>query len=245
MPVEQQEGIKPGSNADDDTPPKRTASISLMKKIIGIGAWTLLVLFILCGLWGAYYFVITRNPLPGDEEMITHFQAHQADFEEVVRRYRAFDAGTDGSPGGWAAQEGTPALLKRAGLRKHIFYSTPAWWPDPYSLTTAVALEKARGKGSMKISRAYGAVVLRPSPKKRFRAMNLRYVTVWKDFMFFPEVPRIENGELLWPINTRGNYAKRRRVLPSLNDFPGEWKDYECVLRKIEPQWFIRMCNGH
>ena len=213
-----------------------------MKKIIGIGAWTLLALFGLCG---AYYLVIARNPLPGDEEMITHFQAHRADFEEVVRRYRSFDAGPDRSPSDWAAQEGTPALLKRAGLGKDIFGTSPLWFPDPYSKEAASLVKKKIEERGFQLYREYGALVLRQSPKKRFRAMNLRYGTVWKDFMFFPEVPRIENGELLWPINTQGNYAMRRRVLSSLNGFPDHWKDFECVVRKIEPQWFIRMCNGH
>ena len=236
MAIEEKGVIKPSPND------AATAAISSTKKALGIGAWTLLVLLIWCG---AYYLVIARNPLPGDEEMITHFQAHRADFEEVVRRYRSFDAGPDGSPGDWAVQEGTPVLLKRAGLRKHIFGTSPLWFPDPYSQEAASLLRKKIEEHGFQLFREYGALVLRPSPKKRFRAMNLHYVTVWKDFMFFPEVPRIENGELLWPINTRGNYAKRRRVLPSLDDFPDHWKDYECVLRKIEPQWFIRMCNGH
>ena len=33
--------------------------------------------------------------------------------------------------------------------------------------------------------------------------------------------------------------------LPTLKRLPRKWQDYECVYRRIEPQWFIGMCNGH
>ena len=35
------------------------------------------------------------------------------------------------------------------------------------------------------------------------------------------------------------------RVLPTLKRLPRKWQGYECVYRRIEPQWFIGMCNGH
>ena len=91
----------------------------------------------------------------------------------------------------------------------------------------------------------YGTLIIKPAPRGGFRALKLRYAFIGKDYQFFPEAPRIEHGELLWPINTRGEYPARARVLPSLNRFPDKWKGYECVYRQIEPRWFIAMCNGH
>jgi hypothetical protein len=38
-----------------------------------------------------YYLLVVRNPLPSDDEMIQHFNAHRAEIEELVRRYRIFD----------------------------------------------------------------------------------------------------------------------------------------------------------
>ena len=85
--------------------------------------------------------------------------------------------------------------------------------------------------------------------------------SIWKDYHFFPEAPRIENGILLGALQTAGSGAHgavfhekegvatvhqfTARVLPTLNRLPRKWQDYECVYRRIEPQWFIGMCNGH
>ncbi|MDR3089555.1 MAG: hypothetical protein LBU39_07035 [Desulfobulbaceae bacterium] len=72
-----------------------------------------------------------------------------------------------------------------------------------------------------------------------------RYFAVWKDYQHFPEPPRIENGYLLGPIKTDGTYSYKKRVLSSLNSFPSDWKEYECVYRPIDARWFLCMCNGH
>jgi hypothetical protein len=83
---------------------------------------------------------------------------------------------------------------------------------------------------------------------------------VWKEFVHMPEAPRVENGWLLNPpgvvspkiFSDAQYYEKenvyirqtRRRVLPTLNKRPENWEVYECVYRQLEPQWFLRMCNG-
>ena len=82
---------------------------------------------------------------------------------------------------------------------------------------------------------------------------------IWKEYVFFPEVPRIENSMLLEPVDIVGKgfpgstFHKKEgvatkqdmyRVFPSLNHLPNNWKGFECVYRQIEAQWFIRMCNG-
>jgi hypothetical protein len=72
------------------------------------------------------------------------------------------------------------------------------------------------------------------------------YGFIRKYYRFFPEVPRIENGELLGSMKPNGEYASlwnSSRVLPSLNRLSIPWKQYECVYRQIEPQWFIQMCR--
>ena len=214
---------------------------SFFQKVVQVGA---LILLALSSIGVMYYLVIVRNPLPSDEKMMAHFHDHRVDFEELVRRYRNFDAGPDGFHSKWKKQDGTKDILERAKTER-IFYTDSAWFPEPYSLKTAKALKKARGKGSIEISRKYGALVLSLLPRNHYRATNLNYLKVWKDFTYFPEVPRIKNGKLLWPVNIKGQYSKIRRTFPTLNEFPDHWKDYECVYRQIEPQWFIRMCNGH
>lgn len=191
------------------------------------------------------YLLLTRNPLPSDEEFIAQFQAHRADFEELVRRYRHFEPGPDKSHNLWQKQGNTQEILLRAGIRR-INYSTPVWFPNPYLLETARKVKELREKsGSIAISHKYGALRIKPAPREQYRAYDIQYVKVWKDLYFFPEVPRIENGEMLGPLDSDGKYSFRSRVFPSLNHYPDNWKRFECVYRPIEPQWFMRMCNGH
>ena len=94
--------------------------------------------------------------------------------------------------------------------------------------------------------RKYGALLIKPSPEQHYRAISYpRRVIVWNDYYHIPELPRIEDGWLLGPLNPRGRHSYRRRVVSSTNWFPLTWKlPFECVLRPIEPHWFLRLCTG-
>jgi hypothetical protein len=141
------------------------------------------------------------------------------------------------------------------------------WLPDPYSLVTAQRV-KAMNDGCAQEIKQWRAMDgeknnLSP-PKCRFRvyqygvlrfkkrlpnntghAASWRYVAVWKDYLHFPEPPRIEQGYLLGPMRTDGEYSYKKRVFSSLNYYPFAWKEYECVYRPIDAHWFLRLCNGH
>jgi hypothetical protein len=85
-------------------------------------------------------------------------------------------------------------------------------------------------------------------PRNKYWKNTFRYAAIRKDLYHIPEIPRVENGELLGPFNKKGEYSFRRAVLPSLNYIPSIWhrkvfSDSNCVLRQIEPQWFLRMCS--
>ena len=195
----------------------------------------------------SYFFLAIWYPLPSDEEMIEHFQEHREDFVELVERYRNFQVGPDGFHSKWKNEEGTELMLKRAGIERIWKSAYSPWFPNPYTIETAkdVRAKALEGGKSHRVLQKYKGLVIKILPRRRYRATNLTYVKVWKDFYFIPEVPRIVNGELLWPFNTKGEYSGRSRTFPSLNKFPDHWKDYECVYRQIEPRWFICMCNGH
>jgi hypothetical protein len=73
-----------------------------------------------------------------------------------------------------------------------------------------------------------------------------RYVTasLSKTLLNFPEIPRIKDGVLIGPgvdEKKQIDHPMFSRVLPSLNDYLPK-KGY-CVLRQIEPQWFIDVCH--
>ena len=202
-----------------------------------------------------YYSLWIWNPLPSDEQMIENFKANRADFVEVVRRYRNYPRPSDKDTSFWYKEGDTLEIYKRAGIDR-IDYSTPIWSPNPYSIDTAKKAKHINIQKGYDAHHYYGALKIVPATTPRinhpeqsddrsYRRNTLLHGVIWKDYYFFPEVPRIENGDLLGPINHNGKYSYRSRVLPTLNRLPNHWKDFECVYRQVEPQWFLRMCNGH
>lgn len=217
----------------------------------------------LCWLWLPgiaaffYWYLWIWNPLPSDEQMIANFKAHRADFVEAVRRYRDYPRQPDKDTSFWFKEGDTLELYKRAGIDGIDHSALNPYLPNPYSIETAILVgEKTRNAKDFMIFFRYGVLRIKPASTPRidhpyqsddsgYRRNTLVYNVIWKDYYFFPEVPLIENGELLGPVNQKGEYTYRLRVFPSLNNFPNHWKDFECVYRQIEPQWFLRMCNGH
>jgi len=236
----------------------------------GIKAAGIALAVFLCLMGCNYYSLLIWNPLPSDEEMIANFKAHRADFVEAVRRYREYPA--DNTPWDWYKEGDTLELFNRAGI-DNIAHGFGVWYPDPYAVATAVRRERKRRElppfaafdkyGDLRIQPATTPRIEHPdrSDTSRHYRGSLLFGVIWKEYYFFPEVPRIENGILLGPLQT--TYREEHgavfhekegvatihqftaRVLPTLNRLPRKWQDYECVYRRIESQWFIGMCNGH
>jgi hypothetical protein len=68
-----------------------------------------------------------------------------------------------------------------------------------------------------------------------------------KGYLYFPlPEPRIEQRRLLGPIHFTSGQRRSWRVLPQLDqDWPEDWASGECLLRRIEPQWFLFLCKDH
>lgn len=67
-----------------------------------------------------------------------------------------------------------------------------------------------------------------------------------KSYVYFPYPPRDEGGYLLLPgydMQDKPGVGKGYRLFDSLNGYPPNWMDGECVARRIQPQWFIFMCK--
>lgn len=193
------------------------------------------------------YLYMQSVPLPRDEEMIEHFQAHRADFEELVHRYRTFDPGPNKDHSVlWKEQGDTPELMKRAGIAYISDTTLSFWLKDPYTLETARQVEELldSSKGFMS-RRRYKALGITLAASNRHRSPSIRHGVIWKDIYYFPEPPRIEGGYLLGPLNTKGEYEYKYRVVSSLNYYPSNWKAFESVFRPIEPQWFIHLSKSH
>ena len=119
------------------------------------------------------------------------------------------------------------------------------WLPDPYSDETAKKLDEAiKNRTYSQLNIEYGVLKIHFSIRG-YESFSWLYTdTVWKTLMYFPEDPLIENGWLVMRANYQGQVDRHgKRVLPTLNEFPVDWKPFECVMKKIEPQWLISMCR--
>jgi len=65
-----------------------------------------------------------------------------------------------------------------------------------------------------------------------------KYRSTRKIYHFFPEAaPRIENGRLLWPVDTYGNLDRSTLVVPSTDRINKKEDTY----RQIDAHWFIAL----
>lgn len=196
-------------------------------------------------LLAAAYYTFFVNPLASDEEMIAHFNAHRADIEALVRSYREWEP-TPGEKVIWSHKPETERLLERVGVWT-VGNIAPVWFPDPYSIEGAAHFEALLREGTPEgYFRRWGTIDVRLRGTQYARSSIVRYpkgAGLFKRFVYYPVVPRIANGVLLYPF-PYGKEGQGDRLIASLNAFPPDWKVGECVLRQLEPQWFIQMCRA-
>lgn len=218
-------------------------AVAKWKSPQSIAAYLFVAALFVLGVWFFWF----RNPLPSDEEMIAHFQAQRTQIEELVKRYREFQRPPDKDHDLWQAPAEVQAIKRTAGVYR-VDYVAGLWLPDPYSVETAkrkdaLVLMKDEERGFDLFPR-YGTIQVGLAPHDRYIRNTARYSVIWKRLLFYPETPKVEEGWLLHPSGARGEPGNRYRVFDSLNDFPPDWKRGECVMRRIEPQWFIDMCRS-
>lgn len=192
----------------------------------------------------AGYVFLHRNPLPLDEELIAHFKTHKYEFEELVRRYREYKPESPGKHYLWKNQGETPKLYKEAGVK---YFSTAIGYWIPHSYTDGFIKRQRHLTDELSeeiFSAKYGALSISLNDP-RYEAVQLLHLhRISKKLLNFPAPPRIINGVLIVPgIDeiTQIKSSVSYRVLKSLNNYiPPKG---HCVLRKIEPKWFISMCG--
>ena len=181
------------------------------------------------------------NPLPSDEEMISHFKAHRGEIEELVQKFREWKPSAE-LPN-WHALPEIVALQKKAGVIR-VKSLIPTWFPDPYS---AEGAKQFRMKKIGLDHRYHSIGVELVNEKRRNRPFASVLLTtgpklIFKELIYFPEVAKIEDGKLWWPVDEDGQLKRWGRIFPTLNEYPPNWKKAECVYRQIDAHWFIYMC---
>jgi hypothetical protein len=190
---------------------------------------------------------LSFNPLPSDAELTSHFGAHRKEIEQLVKQFREVPWPPQVSPQ-WDDLPEVRALKERAGIRR-VVESNAVWLEDPYSAGTAKKLEEvARSDGQryFALKRQFGSIEVKladPHYGPRFAIVRLSPATVWKELYYFPQAPRVSDGRVWWPTRPDGLTAGSP-VLDQLDSYPKSWGKGECVFRRVEDQWFIRMCWG-
>ena len=183
------------------------------------------------------------NPLPSDEEMIAHFNAHRTQIEELVKSYRGFVSGKGKV---WGEIPANKALMAKAGV-KRVKTLGPMWFPNPYTIDGAKRfydlMKRQHGVNELLYDSIGVELVNKKRPRTTFASVllsNGSYL-IFKELIYFPEVPKISDGKIWWPTFTDGS-TRSSRLFSTLDEYPPDWKKAECVYRKIDPNWFIYMC---
>jgi hypothetical protein len=136
-------------------------------------------------------------------------------------------------------------MIDRAEIDR-VTYIGPVWLPDPYSIETAKRLQELiRHAKDFSLARSHGTIKVDLKPHSDYWQKPIGLGgPIWKDLRYFPEVPKIEDGLLVYPPVGNGRAERSVRVFDSLNSYPPRWRPGQCFMRQLEAQWFISMCMG-
>ena len=186
------------------------------------------------------------RPLPTDEEMIDKFYRYHNEFEaalKIILTQRSQMSSFD-----------TPEWRVRSGLFRFNIWQR---WPKE-------TYEERPTQRSNSISEMAFAFDIASTKYIRGSEQEWPWGGRQKGYVYFPlPAPKISNGWLIGPMYEPGRlnnvpngwsqkgwpYPGGRnriawRVRDQLNnDWPEDWVSFECLLRQIEPQWFLYLCK--
>ena len=188
------------------------------------------------------FFVYLKNPLFKDEDGIKYFEKNKLDLLELVRMFREYDSHPHSE---WAGDKKAHDILKKLSILYMNEDGLRVWLPNPYSKEMAKEYEGKSSKDKFKIIYKYVGVAIRLGEPLYYTKFSWRERSwIWKEFVYFPNSPKIVNGYLMSPVNKNGKTIRLAKIVQGLDDYPDNWKRGECFLRKLEDQWFMRMCRA-
>jgi len=159
--------------------------------------------------------------LPTDQEMIDRFRRYRSDFGEMANEIAQ-------------ANYVYMVTLNRKWIDRHGILMAQALASYPQTPD-----DKAK---NVLRTWAYSFTVESTLYIKGASREDWPLVNRVKGYVYFRSPPQVEGGYLL---GLPGHPKYLFRVLPSLDGppWPSDWKSGECLLRKIEPQWFLSLCR--
>ncbi len=203
------------------------------KKIAFIGA--LIVNFIIIPATGSHQQLIT------DEQMLTHFKEHRFEMETLMHDYLT-------NPEEWGSfKNASPelkALQKKASVDR-MAYKYNAWHENPYSLEAAIQYRQdvnARIIDTVHDRSRQDVYV--SLTVKGARVFYKRWAkTAYKEFLYIPQLAKVENGKLLYPISDIHPERIGFEVISeSLDQVPDWLLPGDCTMKRIDDHWFLSLC---
>lgn len=176
--------------------------------------------------WFNYHPADTFKKLPTDQQMIDSFNQYRHDFDEAKEQAMSHYHMSFLDNPVWKKRHGIDYFHLMAPWSRSILESNGFIEPDngrewAYEFHVASTMYIA-GAGK-----------------------EWPWVNRLKGYVYFPlPEPQIEHGRLQGAILKKRNERMSWRVLEQLDgNWPEDWASLECLLRRIEPQWFLFLCK--
>lgn len=171
--------------------------------------------------------------LPTDQELIDNLQRNRSEFDEalgIIFSHQFGFALYTGKPAGWHSKAGL-LFANRWGLwPPKVYTSVSGYFNEPrQSIEWAWQFPIATTKYIKNVGKYWP------------------WGTRQKGYIYFPKMaPEIEHGRLIGPVYKTSFSEKKEswRVLDQLDgNWPDDWAHNECLLRRVEPQWYLYICK--
>lgn len=178
--------------------------------------------------WMEYDHDELFRKLQPDQEMIDNFKKYRGDFDAIKEKV--------------ISQQNYYMSFVNSDFRKQTgvwWVGAFGYWPSTVYSNYLMPREGGRKQEFALSFSAEGTMYIAGAEK------NWPKINRQKGYAYFPlPIPRIEQGRLLGPMLNGQKLSWR--VLEQLDkDWPTDWASYECLLRPIEPQWFLFICKDH
>ncbi len=180
----------------------------------------------------------SNQKLITDEQMLVHFNEHRHEIETLMHEYLT-------NPEEWGSFRNASPELK--AIQQHSLVDEMArrynhWHENPYSLEAAkkhtqyISSRPVTDGSTQDVRVSLTVKDARIFYKRRSK-------TAYKQFMYIPQVAKVENGKLLYPVSAihpeRINF---RVILESLDQVPSWLLPGDCTMKRIDEHWFLALC---
>ena len=186
-------------------------------------------------------------PLPSDEQMAQHFYSNRADFDALVKAYRAENS-TANPATFWDAPDNIKEIKKRVDVWRLTSESAMTWFDNPYSVEAAERHMASIRSGEINTIKNHSldGVLVVPNHARSHSFRERAQVS--KYYLHIPQIPKVEGGKLWYPVvssKSRYNEQKYMEMKESLDRYPDNWENGQCFLRTLDQQWFIELCKSY